>query len=375
MPKTKLGRDVDFIDVINNWGFSTVLLAIGAWNDRPLNIDGIDEYINKGLYYQNPLSQWFNHYHESNYQGRKHEIVDGAIIIGGGLASIDIAKIVMMETVKDKLSERGIETNILELDRGIDRILEANNLRFEDLDLKGCTLYYRRRAIDMPLTPMTTETPELLQKAQGVRLKVLNNFMNKFFFKFQECRIPVNKVVKDDRLTGIVFGETRIEDEKVVKLEGKNHVVQAPLIVSSIGSIPEPIAGIESDGQAYKIDNHDSCRIAGFDNVFAVGNAVTGRGNIKASFHHSVEISQKIMNEYLDWTETNFEEVLRAKESGAAEAVSSAINSLNKTNLLSVEQLATIDGKVKEAQQKVGYDGDFGKWIENHLPERLENIT
>ena len=34
VPKVKLGRDIDFEDVLK-WGFNTIILATGAWRDRP----------------------------------------------------------------------------------------------------------------------------------------------------------------------------------------------------------------------------------------------------------------------------------------------------------------------------------------------------
>ncbi|MCG8604201.1 NAD(P)-binding protein, partial [bacterium] len=76
VPNTKLGQDIQLTDMIENWGLSAVLLANGAWRDRPLPIEGVDQYIDKGLIYQNPLVKWFNHYHESDYQGSKYRIPD-----------------------------------------------------------------------------------------------------------------------------------------------------------------------------------------------------------------------------------------------------------------------------------------------------------
>jgi len=375
VPNTKLGTDISFEDVVNNWGFSAIVLATGAWDDRPLGIEGIDDYVDRGLYYQNRLSIWFNHYHESNYSGKQYEIVDDAIVIGGGLASIDMAKMIMMELVKEKLTERGIESNILVLDKGIDRVLEANNLTFEELGLKGCTLYYRRRDMDMPLSPMPINSPEDLEKAQNVRVKVLNNAMRKFFFKFQGNRAPVDKIVDGDRLIGIKFQETKIEDNKVVAIEGSFEEIKTPLVVSSIGSLPEQIEGVPKDGSTYKIVDWDHCQIEGFENVFAVGNAVTGRGNIKESYIHGNEISKKMMDSYLGWTEENFEKILREKEAGAKETIAGLIESFNSKNLRSVEELETVHKKVQEAQSKVGYGGDFMKWVEGNLPERLENMV
>ena len=33
VPNTSLNRDIDFQDLVNNWGFSAILLANGAWQD------------------------------------------------------------------------------------------------------------------------------------------------------------------------------------------------------------------------------------------------------------------------------------------------------------------------------------------------------
>ncbi|MGI0016208.1 MAG: FAD-dependent oxidoreductase, partial [Nitrososphaera sp.] len=95
VPKVKLGRDIDFEDVTKNWGFSAVLVATGAWKDRPLTIAGIDDYIGRGFYYQNPFVAWFNHNHEPDYDGPHLETYDDAIVVGGGLASLDVVKILM----------------------------------------------------------------------------------------------------------------------------------------------------------------------------------------------------------------------------------------------------------------------------------------
>ena len=166
VPGVKLGRDINFEDLIKNWGFSAVLIATGAWNDRSLPIPNINQFINRGLVYQNPLVYWFNHYHEPGYQGIHYQIPDNALIIGGGLASLDIVKIVMIETVGKALTERGIDANMFKLERSIAKVLETNGLTLHDLGLKGCTLIYRRRGKDMPLSSFPKNTPEQLLKAE-----------------------------------------------------------------------------------------------------------------------------------------------------------------------------------------------------------------
>ena len=116
VPNTTLGIHLDFLDLVKNWGFSAVLLANGAWQDRPLPVEGIAEFVGRGLVYQNDLVRWFNHYHESDYDGERFDIPDSAIIIGGGLASLDVVKIVMLETVLAALKKMKIHTDILELE-------------------------------------------------------------------------------------------------------------------------------------------------------------------------------------------------------------------------------------------------------------------
>src|SRR5260370_19393281 len=55
LPSTKLGRDIDFQDLSDNWGFSAVLLANGAWGDGEVGIAGGGKVIGKGLSLHNSL--------------------------------------------------------------------------------------------------------------------------------------------------------------------------------------------------------------------------------------------------------------------------------------------------------------------------------
>jgi len=373
VPHVKLGRDIDFED-LQTWGFTAIILATGAWKDRPLSIDGIKDYINQGLYYQNPFVYWFNHKHEPNFTGQKMEISDDATIIGGGLASLDVAKIFMFETVGKALKKRGIEVDLFTLDHGIDRVLEKHGLTLNDLGLKGCTLYYRRRAIDMPLSPMPADTPEKLEKAQMVRQKILNNYQRKYLFKFQPCCIPVDKIIKDNRLAGIRFQRTRIENNKVIAVENDYFEVESPVVVSSIGSIPEMIKGVPSAGSIFKITNPDNCLIDGFDNVFAVGNAVTGKGNINESLKHGREISTEIMDQHLGWHQEDFENWHRQTVVKVYKDIARIVEVIVKRKFMPDEVIQSIMDKTKALQEKVGYEGDYLSWVEQNTPSRLEDM-
>ena len=374
VPQATLGSNIDFLDVVNNWDFSAVLLATGAWKDRPLPVEGIDGYVNKGLYYQNPLVYWFNHYHEPNYQGQQFELQDGAMVIGGGLASLDVVKILMIESVQKALQDKGHQVDMFTLDRGINRVLDNLGYTLQDLGLKGCTLFYRRRDIDMPLSPLPTDTPEQLEKAQGVRKKIMDNFLKKYLFRFEPCWAPVDKIVEDDHLSGVVFQKTKIEDGRVVPVEGSFQEFRAPLIISSIGSLPEKIPGIPSKGSTFDIDHNHCCRLSGFDHVFALGNAVTGRGNIKESMEHGKEIAMGIMEHHFDWQEEDFQKWLRESENAVQAQVSGIADQIENEEVKSNESIQKLLDRTAELQAQAGYPGKFMDWVAQHLPVRLEDM-
>ena len=373
VPNAKLGDTIDFEDVASKWGFSAILLATGAWADRPLPIEGIDQYLNKGLIYQNPFIYWFNHKHEPDYSGPVYPIEDGAIVVGGGLASLDVVKVLMLETVQEALEKKGHQIDIFTLDRSIAKVLDQLGLSIDDLGIKGCTLFYRRRMMDMPLSPLPAETQEQLAKAQTVRKKICQNFISKYLFKMEENRTPVDKIVENGRLSGIVLQETRIVEERVVPIPGSEKAYKAPLIISSIGSIPEPIPGVPTSGQVFNIEDHVHCKLRGYPHVFALGNAVTGRGNIIESQKHGKEITQLIIDSYLEDPQSarleasNSESIKEVREQ--TQALSSTI--LKNFSITEVQFEETMR-KVKLQQQKSGYDGNFRRWIETHLPLRLE---
>ena len=372
VPNVRLGKDVDFEDVVNNWGFSAVMLATGAWRDRPLPIEGIDAYINKGLYYQNPFIYWFNHYHEPNFSGQQYEIVDDTIVVGGGLASIDVVKAIMMLSVQKALRARGHDISIFKLDRSIAKVLDGLGLTLEDLGIKGCTLYYRRRIKDMPLSPMKADTPEKVAKLKMVQEKILNNARNKYLFRVQPLHVPVDKVIENGHLTALVFKETEIKDGRVVPIEGSEKTVKSPLVISSIGSLPEPIEGIPMKWQTFEVDQNNCCRIKGFEHVFALGNAVTGRGNIKESLQHGRQVTQKMIESYL--LGGNPKGAYDKAKGTIEQQVSQIIEEIQDSEPPSENTVHRLEDRIEALQQKVGYEGDFMQWVEQHLPLRLEDM-
>ena len=211
VPKTGIGRDIPFAELVKDWGFSGVVLACGAWRDRPLPVEGADAYIDKGLIYQNPFIIWFNHANEADYRGQRFEPRDGALVVGGGLASIVVVKALMLETVRAKLRERGIDEPMLELEvKGIPKVLARHGLEFEALGLEGCTLFYRRDLDDMPLVEMPDDADEKrAEKVRGSRRKLLEKAMEKYRFMsidwVEMARREITQLLATKDLAGIQF--------------------------------------------------------------------------------------------------------------------------------------------------------------------------
>ena len=375
VPLVKIGRDISFNDLIKNWGFSAVIIANGAWMDREFPLKGIEKFKDNGLIYQNDFIYWFNHNHEPAYKGKSYKIKDEAIIVGGGLASLDVVKVFMIELVKDKLKEvYGIEENLFNLEKkGIDKVLESHNILFEKLNIKGVTLVYRRNAEDMPLKSPKDETKSSRDKAREISAKLLNNYLEKYKFNFKPLRVPIDYIEEDNMLKGLILQKVMVYNGRIVPLENETEELRSELIISSIGSLPEPIEGLPYEYSTLKMRKHVDYHVYGFDNVFAVGNAVTGRGNIQESKQHGQQITRRIIDVHL--TEDALEEWLETMNSSikskVAENISSIIDEIGSKELQPENIIKNILDKTQAINNKNGYTG-YAEWIEKHIPKRLE---
>jgi NADPH-dependent glutamate synthase beta subunit-like oxidoreductase len=348
VPSTKLGRDLDFQCCCNEWGFSAVILANGAWRDRELAIPGAEQFVDKGLVYQNPFIYWYNHKNEKDYSGPRYATPDETLVLGGGLASIDVVKVLQLENYERAIRARGLETDLHELERkGIPAVCKRLGIQPEDLGIKGCLLIYRRREQDMPLTqPPENATPEQIAKTESVRQKMLRLAREKYLFRFQERRMPVGLVVEDGQLRGLKLAETRVEGRRAEPIPGSEHELRAPLVISSIGSVPEAIPGVVMKGEYYAFTDEAMAQYSGSDHVFGVGNVVTGQGNIRASLLHSQEVTARLIK-----------------------AVEERVEALPA---LSESQVAALEQRIRAQQERVGYTGDYDSWIAKVTPPDLE---
>jgi len=371
VPGTRLGRHLT-LEQIQGWGCSAIILANGAWRDRPLAVPGIHQCVDRGLCYQNPFVYWFNHYPEEAYQGPEMEPVDGAVVVGGGLASLDVVKILMLETVTRALAARRHSVPLYELERrGIQKVLGELHLTLADLGLRGCTLLYRRRAEDMPLAEIPGDaTPQQEEKARATRRKLLQNFKEKYLFRVQDECLPVGYTEEKERLTGLTLAATRVMQGRPTVIPGSEQILPTWLVVSSIGSMPESIEGITMRKDVYPITEPRTGEIEGLEKVFAIGNAVTGKGNILSSLKHGRVVSQHMLEYYLAGTASGFEEVLAGAAGEARDKVQAVTDRLAGQVPVAGERVASILTHVKQLQDRVGYPGDYRAWIARApLPE------
>ncbi len=371
VPSTKLGRDFNLPQLFA-WGFSAVVLANGAWRDRELGVPEAEEYVDKGLVYQNPFIYWYNHKNEKDYLGPRYETPDEAVVVGGGLASLDVVKVLQLENYERALRARDIQTSMHELEKGIPEVCKKHGIKPEELGVKGCLLIYRRREQDMPLAqPPDNATPEQIAKTEQVRQKMLRIARDKYLFRCQERRLTTGIIVENGRLAGLKVVETKIEGRRAEPIPGSEHELRAPLVVSSIGSVPEKLSGINMNGEYYTFAGKEVPRYTAMDRVFGVGNVVTGQGNIRVSLVHSQKVTKRVVD-CMKFDDGN----AGAGPGSAEQQVASAMDAIGKQveviPQLSDDQMTEVEHQVHALQQKAGFTSDYDSWIAKVTPPDLE---
>jgi len=253
------------------------------------------------LVYQNPFIYWYNHKNEEDYTGPRYQAPDEALVVGGGLASIDVAKILQLENYERALRARGVQTDVYELEKkGVPAVCKMHGIAPEDLGVKGCLLIYRRRGQDMPLAqPPENARPDQIAKTEAIRQKMLRLAQEKYLFRVQDHRVATGLLVEDGRLVGLNVAETTVKGRRAEPVAGSEYQLRAPIVISSIGSVPEKIPGISMKSEYYDFNHEALLQYGESDHVFGVGNVVTGQGNIRSSLLHSREVTTKLIENYI----------------------------------------------------------------------------
>jgi ferredoxin/flavodoxin---NADP+ reductase len=186
----------------------------------------------------------------------------------------------------------------------------------------------------------------------------------KYLFRFQERRMTTGLMIEQDRVVGLRVMETRVEGRKAEPVAGTEQELRAPLVISSIGSVPEVIPGITTKGDYYTFQGERLPHCAGSTHVFGVGNVLTGQGNIRVSLEHSKAVTAQIMANYLGCyaaTETD-----SARQTAVLEERVEALPGLTEAEVAGIEE------RIRARQQRVGYDCDYDTWIKRVTPPDLE---
>ena len=367
VPRTRVGTHVGFQELAERWGFTAVILACGAWRDRPVPVQGVEPYANKGLLYQNKFIKAFNHAEDPGYDGPTYEPKDGVAVFGGGLASLDCVKVLMLETTRKALSMRGFQVDIEEMEKtGIPRTCEMHGLSFSDLGLKGATLVYRRDAEDMPVSEIPPDADEeKAAKVRASRARILGKTQEKFAFRFLPRSTPERPIVENGRLVGFIMRRmTKDASGRLVKSD-ELFELRAPYFVSSIGSIPLPIEGVAMKGELFDFKDWKLGRLEGYPTVFSVGNVVTGKGNIVASRRHATIVAEELIERYLGIgdgkTAVNPRDI---KAKAEAERV---VRHIQRLTPAPPEVIQEIRARARARQAEVGFT-HLKAWLERYPP-------
>ncbi len=216
-------------------------------------------------------------------------------------------------------------------------------------------------------------TPERVAKARAGRHRIIEKAMNKFRFKLEPLCAPDGLLTDGEQLVGIRFRRTKIEGGRV-RLQDETFERRGSFVISSIGSIPEPIPGIAMKGELFDFNDWDLGRVDGHPTLFSVGNVVTGKGNIVASRKHATHVSQVAIEKFLGLDEDrDGEQALLAGANARARAEAERVaQQIERQPPASPEDAATALARIRARQAAVGYGGDYAAWIEKVTPPDLE---
>ncbi len=180
--KTNVSFGKDFnLDFLRSDGFNAVFVAVGAWSEHQLNIDGSDA---GGIY---SGIQFLEKFH----RGDKIEIGEHVMVIGGGNTAMDAAR---------------------------------SSLR---LGAKKVTIVYRRSRDEMPANPKEIVDAE----EEGVEFLFLS--------------APTKIVKKDESVAGLEVIRMQLGEpdpsgrRRPIPVEGSELVVECDMIIQAVGQFPD----------------------------------------------------------------------------------------------------------------------------------------
>jgi hypothetical protein len=196
----------------------------------------------------------------------------------------------------------------------------------------------------------------------------------KYLFRFQERRMTTGLIVENGKVAGLRVVETAVQGRKADPVPGSEHELRAPLVISSIGSVPEAIPGVEMKGEYYVFRGEELPQYAGSDHVFGVGNVVSGQGNIRVSLIHSQAVTTRIVENYIGVGNgtadlAGWYAAAEARGAAQAAALQARVEALPG---LSDSEVLELQARIRDLQHKAGYTSDYDTWIKTCTPPDLE---
>jgi hypothetical protein len=209
----------------------------------------------------------------------------------------------------------------------------------------------------MPVAFPKDDSAEQVAKVEGVREKLVQVLVQKFLVRVVERRSPVGLLIEGQRLVGLRFRETGGERE---------HAVRAPLVISSIGSVPERLPGVPTRGELYDFVNQQTGELRGLSHVFGLGNVLTGQGNIKDSRDNARSVTAELLAGYLGVGPADTSSIFDGAHLRAAQQGERAAQRASARAKTPPQRIAALCESVRTRWAAVGYDGDYASWIAAH---------
>ncbi len=345
-------EDTFRLEQLTEWGFSAVLLANGAWKDRSLPVPGIDAFLGRGFAYQNAFVRDFN-------RDALPELPEGAIVVGGGLASVDVAKILSLETHRRALAKAGHAVSVEELERqGIVAWCKRNEVPLPAV--KAPRLLYRRGKEDMALVSMPADADDTQRaKVRAARKKIMSRVEERYRVQLEAWSSPVEVLEEDGRLAGLRCVRNVLREGRLRPGEMRFDL-RSELVVSSIGSTPEQLMGVPIEGELYPFVSERCGTLLGRPNVFGLGNVLTGRGNIRESRLNAQQITRSLLGEEIT-------DLGDAVHEGLRKAIEPVVEAAMALPPIPTEAMTPIRQWVQKRWNAIGYAG-YADWIARHPP-------
>ncbi len=172
-------------------------------------------------------------------------------------------------------------------------------------------------------------------------------------------------------------GRTTVEGGRVREVEGSDFEARAPLVVSSIGSLPQLIEGAPTEGDLYPFDSAERGVLRGVDGVFGLGNVLTGKGNIRDSRVNASIVAERIIENLLGVPDTPdaIDDMSDALHDEFRARAGPLVDQALAGAKLPPEQIAPILERVKRRWDEVGYTGDYRSWIEAQRPPFVRAVS